>query len=109
MSLTDNFASDFVDLIRKEGSKNNPESIQIGIIKSLDPLQVAIGELALDKSDLYYDERIFGYIEFAEINYPTDNDLVHRNVQIKHNSIVNLDSKLLLYKIGNKHAVLGVI
>ena len=108
-SLKDDFARGFVNLMREEGAKYNPESIVIGIVSSVNPLQVAIGESALDIDDLYIDNRLLGYTEFAELNYTQDYDLVHREVQIKHKSVINSDSKLLLYRIGDKYAVLGVI
>lgn len=45
--------SRLLSIMREQGEKNNPPYISLGVITSVEPFLVQIGNLTLDKDDLY--------------------------------------------------------
>ncbi|AZV57921.1 DUF2577 domain-containing protein [Clostridium sp. AWRP] len=45
--------SEIINLMRDQGSQYNPSSIELGIVSSTDPIVVQLGDLPLDKDNLY--------------------------------------------------------
>jgi hypothetical protein len=50
--------SELLNLMREQGAKYNPPTIQLGRVISATPLKIIIGDLQLDKSDIYINDSI---------------------------------------------------
>lgn len=90
-------------MMRNEGSKNNPPMLQLGEVKSISPIQIIIGELPLNESNLYINKQLLGYTETATINGNTQ--------IIVHESTIAVNDTAILYPVenGQKYILLGVV
>ncbi|SKA99321.1 Protein of unknown function [Caloramator quimbayensis] len=50
--------SELLQVMREQGAKYNPPTIEIGQIISATPLKIKINDLQLDKSDIYINDSI---------------------------------------------------
>lgn len=67
----DHYYAEMLELMRKQGKKDNPETIQLGTMQS--PTSVRIDDLILTAEDLYIvDYLVEGYKRKIEIPYLSD-------------------------------------
>lgn len=100
--MKQNSYTEFIGMMRDEGSKNNPPTIQLGVVASINPVQILVGELPLFQDNLYIDKQLLGYEETVLIN--------GNSGTITHNSILAVNNTVFLYPVENnqKYIVLGV-
>lgn len=100
--MKQNSYTEFIGIIRDEGSKNNPPTIQLGVVASINPIQILVGELPLFQDNLYINKQLLGYSETVLINGNSET--------IVHNSILTVNDTVFLYPVENnqKYIVLGV-
>ena len=93
---------------REDGKYYNSPSICVGIIKSVNPIQITYGELPLNKNNLLINKQLLDWTE--TVNITTDTVGTHNNTitSIEHKSCLKIGDSVLLYPIGEKYAVLGV-
>lgn len=53
MNSLDNPYSGIISIMREQGAKNNPPSIMLGKVVNINPLLVQVGDIQLDKDNLY--------------------------------------------------------
>ena len=99
----------FINGCREDGKYHNPESIVIGIVKSISPIQILYGELPLNENNLLINRQLLDWTETIEATTSTNNDHSHSITEIKHKSILNIGDRVILYRINEKYVVLGVI
>lgn len=65
---SDHYFAEMLDMMRKQGSKNNPVTLQLGIMQSAD--SVKIDDLLLYAEDLYIaDHLVGGYTRKIKVPY----------------------------------------
>ena len=94
---------------REDGKYYNSDDIAIGVVKSISPIQISYGELPLNRANLLINRQLLDWTETVECTTSTNNDHSHTITTIKHKSCLNIGDSVLLYRIGDKYAVLGVI
>ena len=96
---------------REDGKYHNPPSMQIGVVKSIEPLQIVYGDLPLGRDNLLIDKRLIDYTEEVEATTDTSHEHSHVIKEIKHKSILKINDRVVLYEIseGSKYYVMGVI
>ena len=101
--MKQNSCNEFINMMRDEGSKYNPPTVQLGVVTSISPIQIKVGELPLFENNLYINKQLLGYEETVIINGNSET--------IEHNSILAVNSTVFLYAVenGQKYVVLGVV
>ena len=99
----------FISGTRQDGKYYNSEDIVIGVVKSISPIQILYGELPLNRENLLINRQLLDWTETVECTTSTNNDHSHAITTIKHKSILNVGDSVLLYRISDKYAVLGVV
>ena len=94
---------------REDGKYYNSDDIVIGVVKSISPIQILYGELPLNRENLLINRQLLDWTETVECTTSTNERHSHTITSIKHKSILNIDDSVLLYRIGDKYAVLGVV
>ena len=94
---------------REDGKYYNSDDIVIGVVKSISPIQILYGELPLNRENLLINRQLLDWTETVECTTSTNNDHSHTITAIKHKSYLNIGDSVLLYRIGDKYAVLGVV
>ena len=94
---------------REDGKYYNSEDIVIGVVKSISPIQISYGELPLNRENLLINRQLLDWTETVECTTSTNNDHSHTITTIKHKSCLQVGDSVLLYRIGDKYAVLGVV
>lgn len=107
--MKEHWADGFINMTREQGSYNNPESIVIGIVKSLSPLQIDYSGLPLNENNLLISRHLLDWTETIEATTSTENEHSHTITEIKHKSILNVGDSVVLYRIQEKYLVLEVI
>lgn len=97
-----NSFDELLDIMGHEGSKRDIPSIKIGEVKSIEPLQVSIGNLTLNDSNFYISKSLSDYSETIEIDGASKT--------ITHKSIIENNDIAFLYPVedGQKYILLGV-
>ncbi|NSB17430.1 DUF2577 domain-containing protein [Clostridium beijerinckii] len=111
--MKQNSTTEFLLMMRDEGSKNNPPMLQLGQVKSINPLQIALGDLPLFEENLYINRFLLDYDEtvVATTSAGGSDSHTHDITAIHHNSILKVNDTVILYPINNgqMYIVLGVI
>ena len=94
---------------REDGKYYNSDDIVIGVVKSISPIQILYGELPLNRENLLINRQLLEWTETVECTTSTNERHSHTITSIKHKSILNIGDSVLLYRIGDKYAVLVVI
>ena len=94
---------------REDGKYYNSDDIVIGVVKSISPIQILYGELPLNRENLLINRQLLEWTETVECTTSTNERHSHTITSIKHKSILNIGDSVLLYRIGDKYAVLGVV
>ena len=94
---------------REDGKYYNSDDIVIGVVKSISPIQILYGELPLNRENLLINRQLLDWTETVECTTSTNERHSHTITSIKHKSILNIGDSVLLYRIGDKYAVLGVV
>ena len=94
---------------REDGKYYNSDDIVIGVVKSISPVQILYGELPLNGENLLINRQLLEWTETVECTTSTNNDHSHTITTIKHKSCLNIGDSVLLYRIGDKYAVLVVV
>ena len=94
---------------REDGKYYNSDDIVIGVVKSISPIQILYGELPLNRENLLINRQLLDWTETVECTTSTNERHSHTITSIKHKSILNIGDSVLLYRIGDKYAVLVVI
>ena len=94
---------------REDGKYYNSDDIVIGVVKSIFPIQILYGELPLNRENLLINRQLLDWTETVECTTSTNNDHSHTITTIKHKSCLQVGDSVLLYRIGDKYAVLVVI
>ncbi|AGX43947.1 DUF2577 domain-containing protein [Clostridium saccharobutylicum] len=105
--MKQNSKSEFIKIVRDEGSKYNPPMIQKGTVKSVNPMQIVVGELPLFENNLDMDKRLLGYTETVIIK----DDTGTKSATIVHEPVLDINDVVFLYPIenGQKYIVFGVV
>lgn len=61
-----------IQTMRDEGAKQNPQSIKLGTIKSIEPFLLSIGALELDEDDVLISEHLLNIDTKANISWHTE-------------------------------------
>lgn len=95
---------------REDGKYNNPPSMQIGVINSLEPLQIVTGELVLNRKNLLINRQLLDYTEEIQATTEESDEHTHSIKNIIHKSILKVKDTVILYEIaeGSKYYVVGV-
>lgn len=111
--MRQNSTSEFLDIVQDEGSKNNPPMLQLGQVKSVNPLQIAVGDLPLSVENLYINKILLDYDEtvVATTSASGGDSHTHDITTIHHNSILKINNTVILYPVNNgqMYIVLGVV
>ena len=99
----------FISGNREDGKYYNSDDIVIGVVKSISPIQISYGELPLNRENLLINRQLLDWTEIIESTTSTNNDHSHTITEIKHKSMLNAGDSVLLYRINDKYAVLGVV
>ena len=99
----------FINGTRQDGKYYNSDDIVIGVVKSISPIQILYGELPLNRENLLINRQLLDWTETVECTTSTNKEHSHSITTIKHKSCLNIDDSVLLYRIGDKYAVLGVV
>ena len=99
----------FINGTRQDGKYYNSDDIVIGVVKSISPIQISYGELPLNRENLLINRQLLDWTETVECTTSTNNDHSHTITTIKHKSCLQVGDSVLLYRIGDKYAVLVVI
>ena len=99
----------FISGTRQDGKYYNSDDIVIGVVKSISPIQILYGELPLNRENLLINRQLLDWAETVESTTSTNERHSHSITTIKHKSILNIGDSVLLYRIGDKYAVLGVV
>ena len=94
---------------REDGKYYNSDDIVIGVVKSISPRQILYEELPLNRENLLINKQLLDWTETVECTTSTNNDHSHTITTIKHKSCLNIGDSVLLYRIGDKYAVLVVV
>ena len=94
---------------REDGKYYNSDDIVIGVVKSISPIQILYGELPLNRENLLINRQLLEWTETVECTTSTNNDHSHTITTIKHKSCLQVGDSVLLYRIDDKYAVLGVV
>ena len=94
---------------REDGKYYKSDDIVIGVVKSISPIQISYGELPLNRENLLINRQLLDWTETVECTTSTNNDHSHTITTIKHKSCLQVGDSVLLYRIGDKYAVLGVV
>ena len=94
---------------REDGKYYNSDDIVIGVVKSISPIQILYGELPLNRENLLINRQLLEWTETVECTTSTNNDHSHTITTIKHKPCLQVGDSVLLYRIGDKYAVLGVV
>ena len=94
---------------REDGKYYNSDDIVIGVVKSISPIQILYGELPLNRENLLINRQLLDWTETVECTTSTNERHSHTITSIKHKSILNIGDSVLLYRIGDKYAVLGAV
>ena len=94
---------------REDGKYYNSDDIVIGVVKSISHIQILYGELPLNRENLLINRQLLDWTERVESTTSTEDRHSHTITSIKHKSILNVGDSVLLYRIGDKYAVLGVV
>ena len=94
---------------REDGKYYNSDDIVIGVVKSISPIQILYGELPLNRENLLINRQLLDWTETVECTTSTNERHSHSITSIKHKSCLNVGDSVLLYRIGDKYAVLVVI
>ena len=94
---------------REDGKYYNSDDIVIGVVKSISPIQILYGELPLNRENLLINRQLLDWAETVECTTSTNNDHSHTITTIKHKSCLQVGDSVLLYRIGDKYAVLAVV
>ena len=94
---------------REDGKYYNSDDIVIGVVKSISPIQISYGELPLNRENLLINRQLLDWTETVECTTSTNNDHSHTITEIKHKSCLQVGDSVLLYRIGDKYAVLGAV
>ena len=94
---------------REDGKYYNSDDIVIGVVKSISPIQILYGELPLNRENLLINRQLLEWTETVECTTSTNKEHSHTITTIKHKSCLQVGDSVLLYRIGNKYAVLGVV
>ena len=99
----------FISGNREDGKYYNSDDIVIGVVKSISPIQISYGELPLNRENLLINRQLLDWTETVECTTSTNDKHSHSITTIKHKSILNTGDSVLLYRINDKYAVLGVV
>ena len=99
----------FISGSSEDGKYYNSDDIVIGVVKSISPIQVLYGELPLNRENLLINRQLLDWTEIVESTTSTNDNHSHTITTIKHKSILNTGDSVLLYRINDKYAVLGVV
>lgn len=111
--MKQNSSTEFLLMMRDEGSKYNPPMIQLGQVKSISPLQIALGDLPLFQENLYINKFLLDWDEtiVATTGAGGSDSHTHQLTAIHHNSILAINDTVIIYPVenGQKYIVLGVV
>lgn len=107
--MKEHWADGINNLMREQGSYKNPESIVIGVIKTLNPIQIDYGGLPLNENNLLINKQLLDWIETIEATTSENNEHSHTITTIKHKSCLNIGDSVFLYKINEKFLMIGVV
>ena len=99
----------FINGTRQDGKYYNSDDIVIGVVKSISPIQISYGELPLNRENLLINRQLLDWTETVECTTSTNNTHSHTITTVKHKSCLQVGDSVLLYRIGDKYAVLGVV
>lgn len=88
-----------LNTMREQGALNNPPSLQFGVVKSINPLQIAYGDLPLNPENLKISRSLKERIEEIEASTNTVDEHSHSINSIKHKFQLNINDTVLLYEI----------
>ena len=88
-----------LNTMREQGALNNPPTLQIGVVKSINPLQIAYGDLPLNPDNLKISRSLKERIEDVEITTDIVNEHSHSINSVKHKFQLNINDTVLLYEI----------
>ncbi len=91
--------SSILNTMREQGSMDNPPSLQFGVVKSINPLQIAYGDLPLNPCNLKIARHLKERIEEIEASTNTVDEHSHSINSIKHKFQLNINDTVLLYEI----------
>ena len=94
---------------REDGKYYNSDDIVIGVVKSISPIQISYGELPLNRENLLINRQLLDWSETVESTTSTNERHSHTITTIKHKSCLQVGDSVLLYRIGDKYAVLGAV
>lgn len=107
--MKEHWADGINNIMREQGSYSNPESIVIGVIKSVSPIQIDYGGLPLNENNLLINRQLLDWTERIEVTTSENNEHSHTISNIKHKSCLNIGDSVILYRINEKYVMLGVI
>ena len=99
----------FINSTRQDGKYYNSDDIVIGVVKSIFPIQILYGELPLNRENLLINRQLLDWTETVECTTSTSDTHSHTITTIKHKSCLNIGDSVLLYRIGDKYAVLCIV
>ena len=99
----------FISGTREDGKYYNSDDIVIGVVKSISPIQVLYRKLPLNRENLLINRQLLDWTETVECTTSTNKEHSHSITTIKHKSYLQVGDSVLLYRIGDKYAVLGVV
>lgn len=106
--MKQNWDEEIINIMREQGSYNNPQSLEFGVVISTSPLQIDKGGLPLFRNNLKINKQLLDYKESVEATTSTNNEHNHTITNINHKSIFNIGDSVLLYRINEIYCVMGV-
>lgn len=95
-----------INIFRDEGKYYNHSDLMVGVVKSLAPLQIVIGDLPLNRNRLYVDRILEGYTEKVNMNINNEDT----TATITHPSVLQVGDSVFLYEVSDtKFYVMGVV
>lgn len=111
--MKQNSYAEFLLMMRDEGSKYNPPTIQLGVVKSIAPIQIALGELPLFENNLYINKYLLEWDEtvIATTGAGSSDSHTHQLTSIHHPCKLAINDSVILYEIekNKKYILLGVV
>lgn len=92
--------STILNIMRTQGAKDNPPSLMLGKVSCINPILVQIGDLQLDKDDLYINKTLLEYNRDINLSITVASDTVVVN-SLPCKTLLKTDSIVVLYPIEN--------
>lgn len=110
--MKQNSSAEALLIMRDEGSKYNPPMVQLGTVKSINPIQIEIGDLPLFQENLKINKDLLEWDETVNITTSASGSDSHTHTitSIHHPSKLQIGATVFLYPINNNqiYIVFGV-